>query len=189
MKVSGFGYVTIRKNLTTEEILSAYSTKVMNHFGKSFFKGEESLLNLVLSRDQAFETIGVDSETEDSIKWYFDPCERFSAEQTMETLDLLAPIAVNGQINYYSEDGRMWCLHYENGTFREYEGHVVFDCDYPVCNQNMCTFNNGTGRCKLSCLRKELAEHRHVEGDRVTSCNMYLHVNSALGFTRAKNIK
>ena len=187
MEVHGQGTVTIRKNLTTKELRAAYGSDVLEFGDDAFFIEEENLLDIILDHDQAFESIFADGETDDAFTLFFDPCEKYDEALALQTLDLLAPIAIDGQINYEGEDGRMWCLHLDKDGFHRYEGQASFACDYPVCNQDMCAFNVD-GRCKLSCLRKELSIGYTVENGRVTSCEAYIHVKSALGFTRKKVI-
>ena len=185
MEVHGQGTVTICKKLTTKELRAAYGRDMIDFGDDVVAIEEENLLDLIIDHDQAFESIFVDGETEDALTLFFDPCEKYNEALALQTLNLLAPIAIEGQINYEGEDGRMWCLHLDKDGFHRYKGQVSFACDYPVCNQDMCAFNVD-GRCKLSCLRKELSIGFAVEKGRVVSCDAYIHVNSALGFARKK---
>ena len=85
---------------------------------------EENLLDLILGHDQAFESIFIDEETDDTFTLFFDPCEKYDEGLALQTMNLIAPIAIEGQINYEGEDGRMWCLHLDKDGFHRYKGQI-----------------------------------------------------------------
>lgn len=139
----GWGTVTIKNDLTAEDFLKLYEAgrkagSIMLGGQDFFVTNTADFLTAMEQVNEAFDEICVERESEDgkTLLVSLSHDEKYTEELVYETLNLIAPITVDGQIDFVGEDDSMWTFKFENGGFSEYSGQVVYACD-PRVNSNM----------------------------------------------------
>lgn len=133
---SGYGELTIRTGISSDEIRKLYSDCIENDklyiCGRIVCPDAESIVNAVAAAGDGFSEVAklAGSETDNSfVLCLTHEYEKYHEEDIQETLKILAPITSDGEVEFAGEDDSHWVFRFENGCFTEYNGSIVYDCD------------------------------------------------------------
>ena len=170
---SGYGTITIRTDYDTPTLQKLYNSKTLVFRDGSKELQAETYLDLILDHDEAFEAVAYSEEHETTMDLTFCASENYHGELVEETLAFLAPVTVEGDIEFVGKDDCKWCFHYEDGKFGVYDGRTIYDCDHPRCPRADCVFSDGE-RCRSTLVKSHYASEQAVVHDRVVACTGYI---------------
>ena len=155
---SGYGTITIRTDYDTPTLQKLYNSKTLDFRDGSKELQAETFLDLILDHDEAFEAVSYSEEHESTMDLTFCASENYHGKLVEETLAFLAPVTVEGDIEFVGEDD---C------------SRTIYDCDHPRCPRSDCVFSDGE-RCRSTLVKSRYASEQAVVHDRVVACTGYI---------------
>lgn len=149
---SGYGNVVVKNNVAEEELRRLYQAGDQDGTvvlcGESVkVKSVEDLLKEIALGVDALDELNVLAEQTTAEQMVLEVIFRnhnYHEEDVYCVLDLLAPITIAGDVEFSGEDDSKWKFHFENGSFVEYGGCVMYDCDIPAMNKGLKNFTQTT---------------------------------------------